>query len=102
MAFEDVLVKFENFEPSDEVRIGFDQLVKVVYAESPSGCFVKANLKKVGTQYQGSIEVSFTGGKFEAYAEHTEFKVVRIQLGEQVRFKIQDWRRSHSAHTTAI
>lgn len=102
MPFEDIRMTFEQFEPSDEVRKGFDQLVKVIYAESPSGCFVIATLKKSGDLFSGHVKVSFTGGVFEAYAEDKEFKVVRVQLGEQVRFKIQDWRRSHLSNAAVI
>lgn len=102
MSFENIRVSYEAFEPSEEIRKGFDQLLNVIYAESPSDCFIEAKLHQIGDEIAGEVSVSFVGGSFKASAQAKDFKVVRIQLGEQIRFKIQDWRRSRFAPTAAV
>lgn len=100
MAFEDIQMEFVGFDPTEEVQRGFDQLLKVIYAESPSGCFIQASLSHSPDGYQGEILVSFQGGEFRASGVNADFKVLRVQLGEQIRFKLQDWRRSRFASST--
>jgi hypothetical protein len=92
MMLQDVIVNFQNFDPSYEIRTGINTLLSEIQDKSPDGSAIKASFSHTSGAFLGAISVVSSVGNFCATATGNALKEVTGTLADQVKHQIEKWK----------
>ncbi|MBX9767312.1 MAG: hypothetical protein K2X47_08590 [Bdellovibrionales bacterium] len=92
MILQDVIVHFQNFDPSYEIRNGINVLLQEIQDKSPDGATIKASFSQTSGAFLGAVSVASSVGNFCASATGNVLKEVTGTISEQMKYQIGKWK----------
>ena len=90
---ENIVIKFQSFEPTDEVRATVTNFLADLFQEAPADCGMWAQVTNEGEQYKLMVHINSSEGTHYANSKGNDIKRVRDEVGEKIREQLEEWKK---------
>lgn len=94
MAFEDIVLKYKGFNPSEFTDSHLSAVVRGIYEKSPYGCSLKAVFSQNEKMFKGVIKITSSAGSFFATATGPVLNEVTHKMFDKIRSRLDRWKSS--------
>ncbi len=89
---QDVVVQFQDFDPSYEIRNAINSLLTEIQDTSPDGSTIKASFTQSSGAFLGAVSVVSSVGNFCVSATGRVLKEVTGTLAQQMSGQLEKWK----------
>lgn len=92
MLMDDLLLRFQGFQPTEEVRSYLNERMSELQEEAPYGARLDATFSRHGQSMKGVVTIHSFAGKFFAVASGANLVDVTQRLIERLRRRLDRWK----------
>ncbi len=92
MAFDDIVLNYQGFHPSEFTQDHLVSLIRGLYEKSPSGAKVKASFSQRENLFKGVIKITSSAGSFFAVANGPALNEVSKKLFFQIKKRLDKYK----------
>lgn len=92
MSYEDLIIKYNGFHPTDEVHNYIQTVMEGLLDQAPYGAFLEANFIKKNRLFKGIIRIKSPTGPFFCAASNDSLVKLSDQLTKKMYKNLDKWR----------
>jgi len=92
MKFEDIVLNYQGFNPSELVDSHLNLIVRAIYEKAPYGSSLKAHFSQSEDMFKGVIKITSKAGSFFATTTGPVLNDVSQKLFQQIRQRLDKWK----------
>lgn len=98
ISMDNRILKFQGFHPSEFTQNYLEEKIDLLLEEAPYGATLKMDMSRKDDQFKGMITIYSSSGRFFAISSGRKLKEVTNKLIEQIRKKLDRWKRRRFQH----
>jgi ribosome-associated translation inhibitor RaiA len=90
---ENITIKFQSFEPTDQVRATVTKFLAELFEDAPADCGMWAQVTNDGEQYKLMVHINSSEGSQYANSKGSDIGSVSDEVTTKIREQLEEWKK---------